>query len=177
MGSDEAQEESSKKDEAIMESWEGGGPQGDQGAAKRTDVSPPITWSAGPQGTESFAIIFEDPDTPVWEPSVVHWVVYNIPSDVTHLDEGVPHEEVLGNGAMQGINDSDYLGYDGPCPVAVGVKIHTWVFSVYALDKAVGLNPGATKEDLLKEISGHVLAKGELKRQRNSCNPAMSICD
>ena len=172
MGSEEAQEKEKARQEAISK-----GSSEDDQAAQEIDISPSLTWSAGPQGTESFAIIFEDPDTPVWEPPVVHWVVYNIPLDVTHLDEDVPHEEVLENGTIQGINDSGYVGYDGPCPKTGGIKVHTWVFTVYALDMAVNLKPGATKEDLLKEVSGHVLAKGELKRQRSPCNPASVICD
>jgi len=78
------------------------------------DISPPISWSEGPTGTKSYAIIVDDPDAPVgtW----VHWVMYDIPSDVTSLPEAVPSSKTLDNGAVQGRNDFKRYGYGGPCP-------------------------------------------------------------
>ncbi len=50
--------------------------------------SPALKWSAGPAGTKSYAITVYDPDAPMgsgwW-----HWVVYNIPANVTELSAGV----------------------------------------------------------------------------------------
>ena len=76
----------------------------------------------------------------------------------------MPPTELLANGARQGVNDFENLGYGGPCPPRAG-KLHSWVFKVYALDIEVDLEPGATKADLLSTMSGHILAKGDLARE------------
>ena len=130
------------------------------------DVSPHLKWSGAPDGTKSFAIVFDDPDTP-FAPPFVHWVVYGIPSTVTEFEENMPPTEILTSGGKHGVNDFGNLGYGGPCPPGAG-KVHTWVFKVYALDIKVDLAPGATKAELLDVISDHILAQGELARQYRS---------
>ena len=122
------------------------------------DISPPLEWSEVPAGTKSFAIIADDPDAPVgtW----VHWVIYNIPSDLTKLDENVPTKETLSNGAKQGINDFGKIGYGGPMPPPG--KPHRYYFKLYALDTMVNLKPRATKQDLLKAMQGHIVGQAEL---------------
>jgi hypothetical protein len=67
-------------------------------------------------------------------------------------------KEVAGGGA-QGTNDFRNIGYRGPCPPS---GTHRYVFKLYALDGEVSLPPGATKEDLLRAMEGHVLAEGKL---------------
>ena len=126
------------------------------------DVSPPLQWDNAPSGTKSFALIFEDPDA--LGGTFVHWVIYNIPSDVTAFEEAIPPIGILANGTKQGINDFGNLGYGGPCPAPAG-KIHTWVFKLYAIDIEVTLDPGATKTELMNLISNHILAEGALERQ------------
>ena len=79
------------------------------------DASPPLSWSGIPPGTVSLAIIADDPENEsgLW----VHWVLYNIPPDVTGLPEGVPTTtNVLPDGTTQGSNDFKRTGYGGPCP-------------------------------------------------------------
>lgn len=122
------------------------------------DVSPPLEWSGAPAGTKSFAIISDDPDAPVgtW----VHWVIYNIPANVTKLDENVPAKESLPDGTKQGVNDFGRIGYGGPMPPPG--KAHRYFFKIYALDTTLNLKPRATKQDLLKAMEGHILAQGEL---------------
>ncbi|MFW6139541.1 MAG: YbhB/YbcL family Raf kinase inhibitor-like protein [Spirochaetota bacterium] len=121
------------------------------------DISPPLSWSGGPDNTRSYAIISDDPDAPVgtW----VHWVIYNIPADVTSLPEDVPKAEKLENGAVQGRNDFKKYGYGGPCPPG---GTHRYFFKVYALDTMIDEGPGLTKKQLLKAMEGHILAQGEL---------------
>lgn len=121
------------------------------------DVSPPLSWSGVPAGTNSIAIISDDPDAPfgVW----VHWVIFNLPPDLTGLAEGVPAEGTLQNGARQGINGSRTIGYSGPYPPS---GYHRYYFKVYALDTTLALKSGITKADLLKAMKGHVLAEGQL---------------
>lgn len=121
-----------------------------------SDVSPRLIWSNLPVGTKSIALICDDPDAPVgtW----VHWVVYNIPPKVTELPENQPRTEKLPNGAFQGKNSWGKIGYGGPCPPS---GIHRYFFKLFALDILLNLKPGATKEELLKEMQGHILGHAE----------------
>jgi len=121
------------------------------------DASPPLSWTGVPEGTKALALICDDPDAPVgtW----VHWVIFNIPPDTIGLSENIPPERVLESGARQGRNDFGNIGYGGPCPPR---GTHRYYFKLYALDKKVDLEPGATKDELLKAMEGHVLAEGRL---------------
>jgi len=135
------------------------------------NVSPHISWEGAPEGTKSFVIISYDPDVPMRYISIytwIHWVVYNIPPDLSSLPEGIPEDETLENGAMQGMTSFKKIGYGGPCPP---FGTHRYYFKVYALDTTIDLEPKkATKNRVLKAIEGHILAEGELmgryRRQR-----------
>jgi Raf kinase inhibitor-like YbhB/YbcL family protein len=122
------------------------------------NISPPLVWSNTPQSAQSLALIADDPDAPLgtW----VHWVVYNIPPALTQLEERIPVAETLPDGAIQGTTSFRQVGYGGPCPPAG--KPHHYFFKLYALDSQATLKPGATKDDLLKAMEGHVLATGQL---------------
>ena len=118
------------------------------------DVSPPLSWAAGPEGTRSYALIMDDPDAPmgIW----VHWVAWNIAG--TSLAEGVKGDAPT---PPQGTNSGKRIGYGGPCPPRP-TGTHRYDFKVYALDTDLDLPPATTKDDLLKRIQGHVLGQGEL---------------
>ena len=121
------------------------------------DISPDLKWSGVPQGAKSLALICDDPDAPVgtW----VHWVLFNIPADVTMLPAGIPPDATLQNGARHGKNDFRKLGYGGPCPPG---GTHRYYFKLYALDTALNLESGSTKAQLLAAMEGHILAEGQL---------------
>src|SRR5581483_1071803 len=123
------------------------------------DVSPELSWSNPPAGTQSFALIVEDPDAPAgtW----THWVLYDLPPDTTALEENVPKVDQLPNGARQGRNDFRKIGYGGPCPPSG--KPHRYFFRLYALDRKLGLKPGATKDEVQAATKGHILGEAELK--------------
>ncbi len=123
------------------------------------DLSPPLTWGDPPGGTQSFALVCEDPDAPrgIW----VHWVLYNLPAQVRGLPQGVEPDPELADGSRQGRNDFGRLGYGGPCPPP-GRGPHRYYFRLYALDTLLTLPPGATRADLLAAMDGHVLATAEL---------------
>ncbi|MBI4578189.1 MAG: YbhB/YbcL family Raf kinase inhibitor-like protein [Planctomycetes bacterium] len=127
-----------------------------------SNVSPPLTWTAGPSGTQEYALIVDDPDAPTPQPWV-HWVLYKLPAHTTSLPEGVaPAERVASpGGALQGKNSWGRIGYGGPEPPR-GHGVHHYHFKVYALDTSLELPPGIDKDRLLKAIEGHVLAQGEL---------------
>jgi Raf kinase inhibitor-like YbhB/YbcL family protein len=121
------------------------------------NISPPLEWEAVPGGTESLALIVDDPDatTGTW----VLWVLFNLPPEIKELPEPIPPEKVLPNGAKQGMNDFHRIGYGGPCPPK---GTHSYYFKLYALDATLDLAPGITKAQLLEVIDNHVLAVGTL---------------
>src|SRR3989304_3248862 len=75
------------------------------------------------------------------------------------LNQNIPFDKVLEDGAVQGKNDFRKIGYGGPCPPG---GIHRYFFRIYALDKKLVLNPGATKGELLHAMEGYMLAEGKL---------------
>lgn len=129
------------------------------------DVSPPLAWSSIPDGAAELALICEDPDAPTPQPWV-HWVLYKIPIDQPGLPEGVepvkrPREVP---GAMQGLNSwpsGQRIGYRGPAPPR-GHGTHHYHFTLYALDTPLEVSAGLSKEEILKAMSGHVIAKAEV---------------
>ncbi len=122
------------------------------------DASPALAWKDAPAGTQSFALIMDDPDAPAgtW----VHWVLYELPPGVSELAEGVPKTEELQNGGRQGRNDFRKIGYGGPCPPPG--PAHRYLFKLYALDAKTGLRSGGTKAEVEKAMRGHILAQAEL---------------
>ena len=121
------------------------------------DISPPMQWTDPPEGAMSFALIVDDPDAPVgtW----VHWVLYNLPSDTRSLTEAFPSDADLPDGSKNGENSWGRLGYGGPCPPG---GTHRYFFKLYALDMILDMAAGATKEQLLQAMEGHILAESEL---------------
>lgn len=122
------------------------------------NISPQLRWDEFPEGTKSFALIADDPDAPAgtW----VHWVIYDIPSSVNTLPEGVPSDEKLSFGAVHGTNDFKKPGYGGPCPPK---GVHRYFFKLFALNEMLDLKPGLTKKSLLSKIKGHVIAEAQLQ--------------
>ncbi|NWG07120.1 MAG: YbhB/YbcL family Raf kinase inhibitor-like protein [Chloroflexi bacterium] len=117
------------------------------------NISPALAWTEPPAGTQSFALIVDDPDAPgsTW----VHWVLYNIPADVRNLPESFSAQDPVSVGK----NSWGKLSYGGPCPPS---GTHRYYFKLYALDSTLSLSPGASKEQLLKAMEGHILAQSEL---------------
>lgn len=113
------------------------------------NVNPPLSIEHIPEEAKCLALIVEDPDAPrgIW----VHWVVFNMP--VTHH---VKEDAVHG---IEGTNDFKEEHYGGPCPPS---GTHRYFFKVYALDELLDLAPGATKAQLEKAMSEHIIAFGEL---------------
>jgi Raf kinase inhibitor-like YbhB/YbcL family protein len=122
-----------------------------------SNVSPPLQWEGVPEGTKSIALISDDPDAPMgtW----VHWVLFNLPADCTGLEENIPPDKTLPNGASQGTTDFKRIGYGGPCPPS---GTHRYFFKIYALDTKLDLAAGAKKSELLKAMEGHILGQGQL---------------
>ena len=121
------------------------------------DMSPPIEWSGVPARAQSLAIIVDDPDAP--SGNWTHWLVYDLPPDLTQLQAGIAAGDELPGGALQGRTDFRKTGYGGPCPPS---GEHRYFFRVYALDAMLHLKAGASKQELLRAMQGHILAEGAL---------------
>lgn len=121
------------------------------------NISPSLEWSSVPDGTRTFALICDDPDAP--SGTFVHWVYYDIPADVTRLPEGINPDQNPATGGTQGRNDFRKIGYGGPCPPG---GTHRYFFKLYAVDVVLGIEPGATKQQVMDAMSGHILSESEL---------------
>ena len=123
-----------------------------------SNVSPALAWTAPPAGTESIALVMEDPDAPArtW----IHWVVYDLAATERGLPEDVAPTATLPSGAKQGRNDFGRLGYGGPCPPPG--PAHRYWFRLFALDTKLDLKPGAARAQLERAMRGHVLAQADM---------------
>jgi Raf kinase inhibitor-like YbhB/YbcL family protein len=122
-------------------------------------VSPPLEWEDVPDGTQSFALVCEDPDAP--SGLFIHWLLYNLSAGSRELEEGIPEDEVLSNGARQGTNSFGDIGYGGACPPK-GDREHRYIFKFHALDTDLAVRPGANREELLTAMRNHVLGNTQL---------------
>lgn len=131
----------------------------DKFTCKGQNVSPHLEWSGFPSNTKSFVLIMDDPDAPVeiapphgiWD----HWIIYNIPSSISKLEEGQIDSEikVLNNSWKE-------KKYGGPCPPTG--KPHRYFFKIYALNDYLEFDEEASKQDLVLALQKHLLAQAEL---------------
>lgn len=97
------------------------------------NISPVLSWSGAPAGTQSYALTVYDPDAPTgsgwW-----HWVVINIPASATSIAKGAGTADgkAMPAGSQQVRTDFGALGFGGACPPA-GDKPHRYIFTLYAL--------------------------------------------
>jgi Raf kinase inhibitor-like YbhB/YbcL family protein len=122
------------------------------------DESPELSWSDPPAGTESYALVCEDPDAPGG--LFVHWLIYTIPGSARGLPRAVKPAAKLPDGSAQGRNDFGNLGYGGPCPPHG--KPHRYFFRLFALKAHAPLAPGLGRKELLRAIEAAALAKVEV---------------
>lgn len=104
----------------------------------------------------------EDPDAKTPKP-YVHWVLYNVPPETNRLPESVPTLPRLKEpkDALQGRNSRWQVGYAGPRPPE-GDPAHHYHFQLFALDTMLDVPPGADRDAVLKALTGHVIARGEV---------------
>ncbi len=122
------------------------------------DISPSLSWSEPPVGTQSLALICDDPDAPgrTWD----HWVLFDIPAETHSLPEAIPADPVIEGVGVHGSNSWRRLGYGGPCPPQGAA--HRYYFTLYALDTILDLDAGASRKDVEKAMQDHILAEGQL---------------
>ncbi|HOP66732.1 MAG TPA: YbhB/YbcL family Raf kinase inhibitor-like protein [Methanoregulaceae archaeon] len=120
------------------------------------NISPPLSWGDPPAGTESLAVICDDPDAPGG--LFTHWVLVNIPPDSRGLPGGVKRAPLLDDGSIHGANSYGKLEYSGPCPPPG--RPHRYYFHIYALDIPLKLRSPADRRAVENAMKGHILAEG-----------------
>ena len=126
-------------------------------------MSPPLTWTAGPSGTMSYAVALVDTNN-----GFVHWVMWDIPATTTTLPANLPKTQMITTPVMaQQINRFTGDGYFGPCPSG---QTHVYTFEVYAIDVATlpGVNIGGMPEAVRTIMMMHDLASGTLSGMSNA---------
>jgi len=125
------------------------------------NISPPLRWTGIPPEAKSLVLIIDDPDAP--DPAApkmtwVHWLLYNIPVNVSGLAEGIDLEE-LPEGTLTGRGDNKKTCYGGPCPP---IGCHRYFHKLYALDTMLANLQIPKKPELLQAMEGHILASAQL---------------
>ena len=127
------------------------------------NVSPQLSWKNAPEGTKSFAITMYDPDAPTGS-GFWHWVVFDIPADVTELatNAGDVELDLAPEGAIQSVTDYGIRGYGGPCPPK-GHGIHQYIITIHALKtERLGLDANANAAVVGFNLWNQTLEKASL---------------
>jgi len=124
-------------------------------------VSPALSWTGTPAGTQSFVMLMHDPDVMVGKGTTdnLHWLAFNIPGNATSLPQNVPTIARLTDGTVQprNRNSNGYQGPGAPAPI-----YHHYIFGIWALDTKLSLPETATRDEVMNAMDGHVLDKGFL---------------
>ena len=131
-------------------------PQRTAGHPVGDNVSPALEWSGVPEATRQLVLIIEDKDVPFSRP-IVHAVARLAPG-LSRVDEG---DLVAGAVHGDGIGAFGRKGYHGPRPIP-GHGPHTYVFQLYALDRAIPGDATLRPATVVAAMAGHVLGRGRL---------------
>jgi len=116
---------------------------------KGDGISPHLHIEGVPLNTVSLALIVHDPDAPSGD--FTHWIIWDI-APITHdiLENYVP------NGATQGMNDFNNIGYGNPCPPS---GTHRYMFELYALNASLNLPSGSSRAELESSLKNKIIEK------------------
>ncbi len=118
------------------------------------NINPNLSIEGVSEDTKELVLIVDDPDAPAgtW----MHWTMWGISPSINVIDKGK-----LPEGVKEGLTSFGTVGYGGPCP-PVGTGTHRYSFRIYALNKNINLNAGATPEELEREMSDSVIDSAEI---------------
>jgi hypothetical protein len=124
-----------------------------------SDVSPALSWTTPPPGTQSFTLIADDPGAPVgtW----THWVLFDLPTHASALPDGVSKvDEVSGGVGVRVATTFARSAMAVPArlpakPIAISSNSMLWT-------ECFNLKPGASKRDVEQAMLGHILGEAEL---------------
>ena len=125
------------------------------------NTSPHLAWSGAPAGTKSFAVTCYDPDAPTGS-GFWHWLVVNIPADVTELKLGAGSAGgTLPKGALMTRTDFGKPGYGGPCPPE-GDHPHRYLFTVFAVGDTLDVGADTSADVVGFNLHFKTLAKAAI---------------
>ena len=125
---------------------------------------PKLAWQNPPLGTQSFAIVVDDPSGGDW----VHLNLFNISATVTNIPKtvgggNVPDLSIYGTqgkNSWDGTGNSHSTGWAGPCPPSGS---HTYYFKIYALSMAsITINNAKNRSQFDTAFSGTIIAAAEI---------------
>ena len=116
------------------------------------DVSPPLRWTGLSASGPELTLLVEDIDAGRF----VHWSLLRIPRDVDHLDTGK-----IPRGAVESENSFGKKAWGGPCPPE-GDDPHRYAFALYQTDAPLGLDAGASPDDVHAALRKHAILAGKL---------------
>ena len=122
-------------------------------------ISPAVSWSQVPAGTQSFLLLVHDPEPHPGKglTDITHWLIWDIPASATGLPEGVLPGGTLADGSHQlkGNANNPIAAYRGPCAPPGPDHHYTW--ELWALDAKLQLGEDASRADVMKAADGHIL--------------------
>jgi hypothetical protein len=125
-------------------------------------ISPALSWTNTPAGTQSFVLIMHDPDTAPRKSvvDILHWMAFNIPGTATSLPEGVATSPTLPDGTTQPNNTGGHPGFMGP---GARGAYHHYTIELYALDTKLSLGADATRAQVVDAMEGHIVGKAVIE--------------
>ena len=156
-----------------------------EGKAFGEGISPELHWTAGPEGTQSYAIVFQDVTLLTEMPDrAFHWMIWNIPSSVTSMPEGLSSDqfpaEIPGAEQLRG-NKTDVYAYFGPCPswqtgckAEIPAVTDNYRFIIYAFNVATLTLPAVdpTISNYVRQVNTYfesmAIGKAELSTSSNA---------
>ena len=129
------------------------------------DHSPPLAWTSGPSATLSYALVLQDTNN-----MLNHWVLWDVPPATRELPESLATTATLTTPAGAKQKAFQGSGYMGPCPSGT---LHTYVFTLYALDVATlpGDTAASTTANLVTAIQMHDVANAALSATSDAKMP------
>ncbi|MDX6302129.1 MAG: hypothetical protein QOF53_3343 [Nocardioidaceae bacterium] len=147
----------------TSEDIQDGQPLVDNHVAAAGNTSPQLSWSGAPEGTKSFTVTCFDPDAPT--PSGFwHWVLVDLPGDVTSLDTGAGAEGAeLPGKAFMCRNDAGSKAFTGAAPPE-GDQVHRYYFVVHAVsEETLGVDSDASPAVVSFNLAFKTLARAIIK--------------
>lgn len=132
------------------------------GVAPGEGLSPALSWSNVPPGTQSLVLHMHDMEVARNKTTddQLHWLLWNIPPATTSLPEGVGKGTKLADGTRQ-ISASGPF-YRGPGAGANGPQ-HHYTFEIFALDTTLNVEPTsdpfATRTAIFNAMQGHIIGR------------------
>ncbi len=124
------------------------------------NLSPTLAWTPPPAGTAELVLIVQDPDVPARKPAT-HALTVGIDPALTGLPENALANPSPVAGIRHGKGPLGRRGWAGPLPIKSHGP-HTYVFQLFALDRATGLADGFTLDDAIAAIAGHAAGRARL---------------